>query len=219
MLNRLVAFAVHPKRVKLYVLVLIFSASAINFSQAIWIDAKAYIAQSLIETAWEKTLNSQGRPHKPWSWSDTWPIARLRVPHLRVDWIVLEGISGQALAFGPGGITTNNAGSYSGKLTGRFHFANDSLPSTRVIAGHKDTHFAFLEHLKLADTIEIQTKNGKWYKYTVTNLEITEPKNQKIAINPSINELTLITCYPFAYSMTPSKLRYVVTIKKVSSHA
>lgn len=205
--------------VKYAVLAVIFSASLINLSKAIWIDAKAYLAQQLIASAWEETLESGGNVHKPWSWSDTWPIARLQVPHLNVDWIVLEGTSGQALAFGPGGITTNKISNKSMAPTHSYHFAGANINETRVIAGHKDTHFSFLEDLKHSDVLQIQTKDGAWHKYTVTKLEITEPIDQKISINTSVNELTLVTCYPFQATVTPSKLRYVVTLKKISNHA
>jgi sortase A len=219
MFNSFLISKASKKTVKSCLLVIIFTASAINFGQVVWIDTKAYLAQYLIEMAWKKTLETQGEVHKPWSWSDTWPIARLRAPRLEVDWIVLEGISGQALAFGPGGVMASQAQHFPEYSNGNFYSANTTLSPTRVIAGHKDTHFAFLESLKLADIIEIQTKDGKWHEYTVANLEITEPKEHKIAINNTINELTLITCYPFGYSITPSQLRFIVTLEKITNHA
>jgi len=37
-----------------------------------------------------------------WPWADTWPIARLVVPSLGVDQIVLEGRYRRTLAFEPG---------------------------------------------------------------------------------------------------------------------
>jgi len=42
------------------------------------------------------------REVKPWSWADTWPVARIEVKRLHASAIVLAGSSGQALAFGPG---------------------------------------------------------------------------------------------------------------------
>ena len=43
-----------------------------------------------------------GSAVKPWSWADTWPVARIAVPRLGRHAIALAGSSGQALAFGPG---------------------------------------------------------------------------------------------------------------------
>ena len=37
-----------------------------------------------------------------WLWADTWPIARLVVPSLGIDRIVLERVYRRTLAFGPG---------------------------------------------------------------------------------------------------------------------
>src|SRR3954469_12171841 len=71
------------------------------FGQGAWIHAKALLAQVLLERAFADTIRS-GSEVKPWSWADTWPIARIEVPRLKASAIVLAGSSGQALAFGPG---------------------------------------------------------------------------------------------------------------------
>ena len=68
--------------------------------QAVWIHAKALLAQVLLERAFAQTL-ATGTDVKPWSWADTWPVARVSVPRLGRSAIVLAGASGQALAFGP----------------------------------------------------------------------------------------------------------------------
>jgi len=73
----------------------------ILFGQGAYIHAKARVAQVLLERAFEKTI-ATGRETKPWSWADTWPVARIEVKRLHARAIVLEGSSGQALAFGPG---------------------------------------------------------------------------------------------------------------------
>ena len=73
----------------------------ILFGQGAYIHAKALVAQVLLERAFEKTI-ATGRETKPWSWADTWPVARIEVKRLHARAIVLAGSSGQALAFGPG---------------------------------------------------------------------------------------------------------------------
>src|SRR4051812_18136986 len=75
----------------------------ILFGQGAYIHAKALLAQVLLERAFEKTVVT-GRETKPWSWADTWPVARIEVKRLHASTIVLAGSSGQALAFGPGHI-------------------------------------------------------------------------------------------------------------------
>src|SRR5258708_13003664 len=53
-----------------------------------WIQAKAWLAQSLIAHAWTRTLSGE-RQAKPWPWADTWPVARLTRPRLPLDPYVL----------------------------------------------------------------------------------------------------------------------------------
>ena len=98
-----------------------------------YIHAKAWLAQVLLARAWTATLAGEARV-RPWPWADTWPIARLQVPALGVDRIVLAGASGRTLAFGPG------------------HLAGTPLPGekgTSVLAGHRDTHFAWIGDLRV----------------------------------------------------------------------
>jgi len=74
----------------------------ILFGQGAYIHAKALVAQVLLERAFDKTI-ATGQETKPWSWADTWPVARLEFPRLGRGTVVLAGSSGQALAFGPAG--------------------------------------------------------------------------------------------------------------------
>src|ERR1700753_111666 len=65
------------------------------------IHAKEILAQVLLARASTESIASH-HPVKPWSWADTWPVARIEVKRLNASMIVLAGSSGQALAFGPG---------------------------------------------------------------------------------------------------------------------
>ena len=67
----------------------------------VWIHAKAALAQVLLARAWAQSDHGR-RIQRPWPWADMAPIARLSVPRLHQDLIVLDGDNGQALAFGPG---------------------------------------------------------------------------------------------------------------------
>jgi hypothetical protein len=71
------------------------------FGHGAYIHAKALLAQVLLERAFDETI-ATGRTTKPWSWADTWPVARIEIGRLHARAIVLAGSSGQALAFGPG---------------------------------------------------------------------------------------------------------------------
>ena len=161
-------------------------------SATIW--AKAHLAQYLIADAWQQTLATQ-KSIAPWPWADTWPVARLKNKHLEKDLFVLAGTNGTSLAFGPGhmdGTTSPNQ------------------PGTSVIAGHKDTHFTFLENVAVGERFYLQGKDGNWKSYEATSTEIVDSDSSDLLLDNSHNELLLITCYPFNSSVTRGPLRYVV---------
>src|SRR3954454_11788880 len=72
----------------------------ILFGDGAYIHAKAWLAQVLLERAFDRSI-ATGQAVKPWAWADTWPGARIEVKRIGASAIVLDGTSGQALAFGP----------------------------------------------------------------------------------------------------------------------
>jgi sortase A len=167
------------------------------FAQAIWIHAKAELAQVLIESAWERTLARPEQLQKPWSWADTWPVARLQWTEggATEDLYVLAGASGSALAFGPGHLS-------------------DTAPigaGASVIAGHRDTHFAFLRNLQAGSELRLQNADGEEFVYYVADMEVKDSSTEALLIDPNGDSLTLVTCYPFDATLPGGPLRYVVT--------
>ncbi len=161
---------------------------------AAWIHAKAILAQFLLETAWSETLSSQ-KEVKPWPWADTWPVSRLSVPRLGIDRIVLAGASGSSLAFGPG------------------HLFGTALPGENgnvVIAGHRDTHFRFLQELKKGDEIHLQTNNGNNIPYRISEIRVIHENETQYLSQSDERILTLITCYPFNAITAGGPMRYIV---------
>ncbi len=165
-----------------------------NIAQAAYIPTKAYVAQLLLETAWQQTLEKHSAV-KPWPWADTWPVARLTVPRLDLHRIVLAGANGSTLAFGPGHLFNSHTFSSKGNS---------------IVAGHRDTHFAFLRELKLGDEITIQRDDGVIDTYLVKNIYIADENDTAQLYTSNIKQLSLITCYPFTAVIPGGPLRYVV---------
>ena len=141
----------------------------------------------------------QGGRHKPWSWADHWPVAQLSVPELAVKQIVLAGDSGHVLAFAPG------------------HNLNSATPGaagTVVISGHRDTHFKFLQHLQKGQEIVLHT-GERQQVYTVTGRRIVNADVTRIDVASGVDELLLVTCYPFNSPVAGGPLRYVVSARPV----
>src|SRR5215813_5333502 len=167
-------------------------------ARAAYLHAKAELAGILIRQAWEKGVGT-GESCRPWPWADTHPVARLRIPRLGYDEIVLEGASARILAFGPARL-----------LSG----ARPGEPGNLEVAGHRASWFRQLEEIREGDEIEVQWYNTRDHKlrvrtYKVEAIRVVMPDDLNLLAPTADDTLTLITCYPFSRSPR-SPQRYVV---------
>ena len=127
------------------------------------------------------------------------PVARLLIPRIGLDEIVLEGIDDEAMNGGPG------------------HFPGSPLPGgagNSIISAHRDRHFRNLGQVGVGDTIVTQSgaKTTKWIvvKRTVVN------KDRPVLFPTETATLTLTTCWPIRYfGSAPDRL--ILTASPVSS--
>jgi sortase A len=170
------------------------------FGQGAYIHAKALVAQILLRHAFEQTVVT-GHDVKPWSWADTWPIARIEIRRLHADAIVLAGSSGQALAFGPGHVElTPDAGERG----------------VAVYSAHRDTHFRFLKDVIVGDEIDVTRRDGRTFRYRVDSSAVVRFDASGIDPNSSGYELVLSTCWPFD-TVTSGPDRYILHATMIPS--
>ena len=172
-----------------------------QLGQGAWIHLKARLAQHLLQRAWARTARGETRA-RPWPWADTWPVARLRVPAHDVDLIVLSGVSGRTLAFGPG----HAPGS-----------AAPGAPGTAIVTGHRDTHFRFLEHMKPGDELLVELPGGRPRRLRIEGVSVVDARTAVIRSEDRAVGLILMTCYPFDAVVPGGPLRYVVTARASGS--
>jgi sortase A len=178
------------KRIVILILAL---AGLILFGQGAHIHAKALLAQVLLQRAFAETV-ATGRDTKPWSWADTWPVARIEIKRIGASAIVLSGSSGQALAFGPGHVEfTANAGERG----------------IAVYSAHRDTHFRFLKRVRIGDEIEVTRRDGKTFRYRADSQSVVRFDQSGIDPLSDNSELVLSTCWPFD-AVTPGPDRYLL---------
>lgn len=175
------------------VILMLAVGAALLIGQGLYIHVKALVAHVLLERAFTQTLTS-GEAVKPWSWGDTWPVARVAVPRLHASTIVLAGTSGQALAFGPG------------QLEGTPEPGDEG---TAVYAGHRDTHFTFLADVVAGDDIVVTRRDGKVVRFRVTGTSVVRFDQSGIDPHAPGRRLALTTCWPFN-ARVQGPLRYVV---------
>lgn len=165
-----------------------------------YIPVKAALAQTLLERAWLRVQNGEANA-RPWPWADMFPLAEIEFPTLRKRVIVLEGASGEAMAFGPGHMpNTPEIGAHG----------------MAIVAAHRDTQFNELGTLKIGDEIVAVTRDGKRTSFRVS--EIGVAKANVSGLDPAEGgptgvRLALVTCYPFE-GVLHSPLRYVVIADK-----
>ena len=129
------------------------------------------------------------------------PVARLRIPRIRLDEIVLEGVGDDELNAGPG------------------HLPGSALPGMRgnaVISAHRDRHFSHLDALQIGDTIRTETgqSSGSWVIVARRIIDRDAPALFQSA-EPT---LTLTTCWPVRYfGSAPDRL--ILTAKPVGASA
>ena len=168
-------------------------AGLILFGQGAYIHAKALLAQVLLQRAFTETI-ATGRDTKPWSWADTWPVARIEVKRIGASAIVLAGSSGQALAFGPGHLEAT---------------ANAGERGVAVYSAHRDTHFRFLKDVRTGDEIEVTRRDGMTFRYRADANSVVRFDQFAIDRLNSSYELVLSTCWPFD-AATPGPDRYLL---------
>ena len=158
------------------------------------IPAKARLAQILLERAFAQSLATH-QPTRAWPWADAVPIARIRVPRLGVEEIVLSGGSGEAMAFGP----TLMPG--SGPLGER---------GTAVFAAHRDTHFVFLKDVRPGDLIELEEVSGRTTRYRALAGRVVRYDGFGVVRESGHPSIALATCWPIG-ATGRGPWRYVVT--------
>ena len=169
-------------------------------------QAKAHFAQFLIERAWDKTL-VDAQSHKPWSWADTYPVAKLSFVDERGrqhgnSLYVLAGASGRNLAFGPAAILANSQINHWGNT---------------IIAGHRDTHFSRLQRILPGQVIALQDRSAEvvWYRVMIT--KVVDEQDTELLAQEDALRLTLVTCYPFDSLGGQSHQRFVVVATPIEA--
>ena len=165
-------------------------------AKALYIPVKAEVAQVLLARAFDESVE-QGVPVKPWSWADTAPLAKVIAPRLGVSEIVLSGGSGEAMAFGPTALV------------------DDPASRVTVLAAHRDTHFEFVQVLKIGDEITLERIDGSSVSYRVASFETVRWDEFTYPADGAGGLLALTTCYPFDTDR-PGPLRRVAWAHRIT---
>lgn len=110
-------------------------------------------------------------------------MARMRIPDIGVDKIIVEGVTLDDLKRGPG------------------HYPDTPMPGqpgNAAIAGHRTTYgapFNRIDELENGDEILITTVQGS-FRYEVSGQQIVSPSQVEVLNDHGDNRLTLTACHP-----------------------
>ena len=126
------------------------------------------------------------------------PVARLVIPAIDLDEIVLEGVGPVELNGGPG------------------HFPGSVLPGeagNSIVSAHRDRHFRRVGELGVGSRIRTETRKGS-VEWVITERRIVSRDTPSL-FEESEATLTLTTCWPLRY-FGPAPDRLLIIAKPVS---
>jgi sortase A len=165
---------------------------ALGYAGYVVVDAHAY--QAYEQSKFEAASLSQA----PRLLVEGGVIGEIQVARLHLKAIVVQGDSHTLLRRAVG------------------HIPETALPGATgnvVLAGHRDTFFRPLRHIRLGDAITLKTPDGA-FRYLVESTEVVPATDMQVLNASSGRILTLITCFPFDY-IGPAPNRFVVRARQL----
>ncbi|MDB4222074.1 class D sortase [Amylibacter sp.] len=175
----------------------------VGITKAGLMPIKAIIGQHYLEVAWKESLKSN-KLSKPWKSADFYMVGELKVPKLKVSRVILNSVSGEAMAWSIGRVTNLN-------------HALDKQPI--ILAGHRDSHMQFMSELNIGDKIELMMSDGVLKTYIISGTEVSD--KPEVALSPvtlGSESLILTTCWPFN-AIKSGDQRYLIFADKVNVSA
>ena len=129
------------------------------------------------------------------------PVARLLIPSIRLDEVIVEGVGDGELTAGPG------------------HLPDTPLPGAAgnaVLSAHRDMHFRRLGRLRVGDTVTTVSAVGT-VRWRISGRRIVGAETPAIFATETPT-LTLTTCWPMR-AIGPAPDRLLVTAEPLDAPA
>jgi len=130
---------------------------------------------------------------------DSTALGRIEIPRLGVRAIVKDGADEGTLARAVGLVRGSARPGEIGNM---------------VLAGHRDTFFRPLRNIKVNDRIRMVVPPNT-YEYEVQSLRVVAPEETSVLDSKGVEELTLVTCFPFRF-IGPAPDRFIVSATRVN---
>jgi sortase A len=161
-------------------------------SLALWSSARFQVSETKRFEVLHRSPATQEAP-RPGD-----PFGKISIPRLGLSAIISEGVDDRTLRHAVG------------------HFPESSTPERDgnvALAGHRDTFFRDLAHIRVDDVVTLETLHGK-YQYQVMRTEVVSPQHTELVQSSSKADLTLVTCFPFRY-IGQAPQRFIVQATRI----
>jgi sortase A len=126
-------------------------------------------------------------------------IGSLDIPRIRLSAVIAEGDDDATLKAAIG------------------HLPDTPMPwhdGNSALAGHRDTFFRPLQHVRVGDELRVSTLRGD-FQYQVRETMVVGPNDVWVLDPTDQPTLTLITCYPFSY-VGKAPRRFIVRAERTT---
>lgn len=127
-------------------------------------------------------------------------IGSLDIPRIRLSAVIAEGDDDATLKVAIG------------------HLPDTPMPwheGNSALAGHRDTFFRPLQHVRVGDELRVSTVRGD-FQYQVRETMVVGPNDVWVLDPTDRPTLTLITCYPFSY-VGKAPRRFIVRAERTTT--
>lgn len=131
--------------------------------------------------------------------ADPAAIGRIEIPRLGVAAMVRKGADEATLSRAVGLIPGAAEPGQNGNV---------------VLAGHRDTFFRPLRKIKVNDRIRLVVPPNT-FEYRVESTRVVTPEETSVLQSKGVDELTLVTCYPFRF-IGSAPDRFIVSATRVN---
>jgi sortase A len=178
---------------------LLLLAGVAALAYVVYVVASSRYYQAVESRRFERAVTDTAPHPEPRVVTEGDVLGEIEIPRLGLNAVVVEGDSDDVLRHAVGHVPETALPGQSGNI---------------ALAGHRDTLFRPLRDVQVGDTITLRTSAGDRI-YQVDSTEVALPTAIDVLQSRGINELTLITCFPFHYiGHAPS--RFIVRAREVA---
>ena len=161
--------------------------------------AREWAAEQLIDVAWTRTQR-EGRAVQPWPGIESYPVAKIEIPALGKNFVVMSGVSAPVLKHGAG---WNEGTSAPG------------LPGISLISGYRNGAFSFIGDLATGMDLRVEGAGGMIKNYRVEGVSVIQGTEMKVPMGDDESVLLFSTSYPVANGAKADRIQLVIIAREM----